>query len=146
MATEPFPTERIHDPQFEELVAGICARPSMYVSPATFGAVCAYIQGFDAARSGGPLTGLQQWLVVRANDGNNLAWPALAERLLPVQLAERELSGEEPRISALGCLLSEFFEYRRDNGLTKLFHDYAKWLLRKSWYTGPLRQGASQDG
>jgi hypothetical protein len=68
----PLPSEQVHDPQFEWLVDNICARPQMYVTPATFGAVCAYLSGFDAARNGGPLVGLHPWLVVRAGDGNSL--------------------------------------------------------------------------
>ncbi|MDR3619274.1 MAG: hypothetical protein P4L85_07985 [Paludisphaera borealis] len=66
MTSEPFPSERIHDPQFEQLVDDLCQRPGMFVFPPSFGAVCAYLDGFDVARNHGPLIGLQQWLVVRA--------------------------------------------------------------------------------
>jgi hypothetical protein len=144
MALGPFPNEQVHDPQFEQLVGHICARPQMYVHPKTFDSVCAYLSGFDSARNGGPLMGLHPWLVVRAGDGNNLHWPRLARRLLTADPGDADLSEEEREIRALGRLLAEFFEYRRANGITKVFHDYAKWLLRRSWYTGPLRQG--RDG
>jgi hypothetical protein len=141
MALGPFPSEQVHDPEFERLVESLCVRPQMYASPATYGAVCAYLCGFDAARSGGPLMGLREWLVVRAGDGNNLPWSGLARRQLPQDHADAELPDEERAIRALGRLLAEFFEYRRANGITKVYHEYARWLLRQSWYTGPLRRG-----
>jgi hypothetical protein len=145
MALGPFPSELVHDPQFEQLVGAICLRPGMYITPPTFGGVCAYLDGFNAARSGGPLIGLQQWLVVRANTGNNLHWSGLARQQLADDAADAELPDEDRTIRALGRLLAEFFEYRRANGVTKVFQEYARWLLRRSWYTGPLRRGSVQD-
>jgi hypothetical protein len=139
MPTDPFPSEQVHDRDFEQLVADICARPGMYVAPVTFGSVCAYLSGFDAARSGGPMAGLHPWLVSRWGDGNNLNWTGLARRQLPTGSDEAGLADEELAIHGLGLLLGEFFEFRRANGLTKLFHDYAQWLLAQEWYTGPLR-------
>jgi hypothetical protein len=54
-----------------------------------------------------------------------------------------ELSPEQNRrcIEKLGELLAEFFEDRRRRFVTGILHDYAKWLLRKKWYDGPLRRG-----
>ncbi len=106
------------------------------MTPVSFGAVCAYLDGFDAARNHGPLIGLHQWLVIRFNNGNNLYWSGLARLLLPGGAG----SSDEQAIRELGQLLSEFFEYRRTKGVTKIFHDYAHWLLRRSWYTGPLHR------
>ena len=137
---EPYPYELVHASDFEQLVGDICLRPGMMVYPVTFDTVCTYFDGFNAARNGGPLMGLQQWLIVRANGGNNLVWSALARQQLSPDPANVELSDEEQAIRALGRLLAEFFEYRRSNGITKVFHEYAKWLLRRSWYTGPLRR------
>lgn len=136
MTLEPFQSDQVHDPEFERLVESLCVRPNMYATPATYGTVCAYLCGFDAARSGGPLVGLQQWLVVRHGDGNNLHWCELARRQLPT--VDAELHDEELAIRSLGRLLAEFFAYRRANGITKVFHEYARWLLKQSWYTGPL--------
>jgi hypothetical protein len=83
MAMEPFASEQFHDSQFEQMVAHLCTQLAMYVTPATFVAVCAYLSGLDAARSGGPLMGLHKWLVVLANTGNNLHCPGLAWQQLP---------------------------------------------------------------
>src|SRR4051794_35172875 len=119
MVLGPFPAEQGSADDFERVVAQICAHPRLYVTPATFGTVCAYLNGFDAARSGGPLVGLHQWMVVRLGDGNSVHWSGLARRLLPDGPAVAGLSDEERHIRALGGLLVEFFDYRRTNGLTK---------------------------
>ncbi|WP_162656993.1 hypothetical protein [Tuwongella immobilis] len=137
--TGGFPSDWFQDPQFEQLVAQLCTHPGMYVAPVTFGAVCAYLDGFDTARNGGPLMGWQPWLVVRASVGNNLHWSELARRQAVADPADAELPDEVQAIRALGRLLAEFFEYRQASRITKLFHDYAHWLLTQSWYTGPLR-------
>jgi hypothetical protein len=132
-----YATELIHDPEFEQLVVNVCRAPGMFVGSASYGAVCAFLDGFNKARGGGPLIGIHQWLVLRTGSGNNRIWSALARDEISREISLRD---EERVIEALGRLLAEFFEYRRTNGLTKIFHDYAKWLLRKSWYHGPLRQ------
>ncbi len=117
-------------------VQSICKRPEMYVGCVSYDAVSAYINGFDVARSHGPLMGFHQWLVVRANCGNNLAWPTLVRQLLP---AGTELSDDQA-IRELGELLSHFFAVRKSVGLTSLFHEYAKWLVSQSWYSGPIER------
>jgi hypothetical protein len=122
MTLSPFPSEQIQDREFEALVSGICRRPGMYVAPTIYGAVCAYLDGFSTARSGGRLLGLHQWLVVRANSGNNLDWWALARQQLPVHPDDEKLPDEERAIRVLGRLLEEFFDFRRSNGITKVFH------------------------
>ena len=142
---EPYPNDLVYASDFAQLVGDICLRPGMMVSPVTFDTVCAYFEGFNAARSGGPLMGLEQWLIVRANEGNNRVWSALAREQLSIDPADAGLPDEEQAIRALGRLLAEFFEYRRSNGITKVFHEYAKWLLRRSWYTGPLRRQQGQE-
>lgn len=139
MASDPYPTEQIHDPQFEQMVDDLCKRPGMFVTPTNYDAVCAYLDGFNAARNHGPLIGLQQWLVLRVNNGNSVHWSGLARSILPGGAK----SSEEQAIGELGHLLSEFFDYRRSQGITKVFHEYARWLLRRSWYTGPLRRRRS---
>jgi hypothetical protein len=144
MSNEPYTTEQIHDPQFEELVANISRCPGMWVRPVSFGAVCAYLCGFDNARSGGPLIGLHQWLVVKANCANNFHWVGIVELLIQKEAQEEGQVEEERRIRDLGVLLNEFFSYRRIKGLNKIFSDYGRWLLRRSWYEGPLRRSKAK--
>jgi hypothetical protein len=140
MAFGPFASEQVYDPQFEELVEKIARHPDCFVIPANFSTVCAFIDGFDMARSSGPLMGLKPWLVMRVGDGNNLHWTGLAKRICSTMLLGDGSPDEESSIRELGKLLSEFLEYRRSNGLAKIFRDYSRWLLRRSWYTGPLRE------
>ena len=139
-----------HDLEFEKMVEILCTHPGMFLCPASYGAVCAYLERFDAARNGGPLVGLHQWLVVRSNGGDNRVWQALVQELVgrkfinavlsDEELPDKELPGEELFLREVGKLFAEFFEYRRVNGITKVFHEYARWLLRRSWYKGPLRR------
>lgn len=109
-----------------------CKMPGMYCCGDSVEHLASYIAGYDAARDGGPLEGLREWLIVRGAIGNNQAWAAII--IAP---------DSEPPLTAtpaeLGQLLTEFFECRREQGLTKIHADYARWLLRKRWYKGPLR-------
>lgn len=117
---------------FEQLVQNVTSRPSMWVASPTFDTVCAFFEGYDHARSGGPLVGLHQWLVVQVKTGDNLTWPGLVRIRLKLPF-HGAAPNDEDAIRALGMLLSEFIEYRRTFGLTKIFYDYGKWLLRQSW-------------
>jgi hypothetical protein len=135
----PLPSELIYDPQFDELVAGIGKHPAMYVVPPTFAAVLGYLDGFSRGRGGAPLLGLREWLVLRAGGWNNLNWTGLACREITGDHDERLACGDDPQlIAALAGLLQEFLDYRRANGLSKVFWEYAEWVRRQDWYSGPL--------
>lgn len=130
---------------FEDLAAKVCKRPGMFVGCDSFAAVCAYLHGFDVARDEGPLMGFHPWMVLRQDAGNNVAWEGLvlSEAIGPMPGCDiAELSPEQNRrcVQKLGELLAEFFEDRRRRLVTGILHDYAKWLLRKKWYDGPLRR------
>jgi hypothetical protein len=113
----------------------------MYVAPASVGGVVAYIDGFNAARGGGPLAGFREWLVVRVNGGNNLHWARLVSLLTsPHTVQDAAAKQEVLWIQALGNVLAEYLRYRHDNGITKVYYDYGRWLLRHRWYLGPLRK------
>jgi hypothetical protein len=118
----------------------------MYVGAANFSAVVAYIDGFNAALCGGPLLGFHQWLVVQANTGNNSHWAGLLRVLVPPPTGCDATKAEEHWIQAAGQLITEYLRYRDENGITKVYHDFAKWLLRKRWYRGPLRKKDGMPG
>src|SRR5688572_21475840 len=105
----PCPYELHCDRLFEDLVDDLCNRPGKYgVFPVSYGSVCAYLSGFDAARGGGAMLGFPQWLIVRLNDGNNLHWAGLARRLFPEnprEINEVKLSDEMHEIQSLRALL-----------------------------------------
>jgi hypothetical protein len=112
---------------FRTLAQAVIQRPQMYVHPVTFGAVCAYLSGFDAACEGGPLCGFREWLLVRVKGWGNLSWQGLIERIgtQGAQLAE------DQAIRGLGELLEEFFQHRDQVGLPQVFHEYTQWLDRE---------------
>jgi hypothetical protein len=128
---------------FAELVGTLCKRPGMWVCQPYFSSVCAYIRGYNHARDGGPLAGFREWLIVRTNGGNNLPWEVLV-RL--IALPDSDLTGqltteqEASCLQGLASLLEEYLRFREENGITKVHYDYARWLLRRPWYSGPLRK------
>jgi hypothetical protein len=136
---EHYPTERMCDASLEEMVQSICAGPGMWVIPPSFTTVCAYIDGFNSARGGGPLLGFREWLVLKLDDGNNFHWIGLADRLIAGD-EPSEGWAEERRILALGGLIVDYLRERDRGGITKVYYDYGRWLLRKRWYDGPLRK------
>jgi hypothetical protein len=118
----------------------------MYVGCADFSAVVAFLDGFNAARGGGPLLGFREWLVVKANTGNNLHWAGLVKLLnrpRPAEGGERE---EGFWIETLGRVIAEYLAFRAENGITKVYYDYGRWLVRHRWYRGPLRKQAENTG
>ena len=137
---DPDPTELVDDRDFAERIEQMCRFPQMWVTPATLETVCAYLDGYDRGRSGGLLAGFREWLVVRLAGWNNFYWPGLTGVLLRTSdELLHDIDHNAERIKELGNLLKEFFAYRRSVGLTKLYFDYAEWLLKQEWYVGPLR-------
>lgn len=119
-----------------EVFEGIRRRPAMYLDPATFDTVVAFTLGYDDALSGGFLVGFREWLIVKAGDGNNLAWTGLVRSMCRCN----EVSDAEARESLFG-LLAEFRAARADReGLKRIYLNYEEWLCRQSWYT-PEGQG-----
>jgi len=57
-------------------------------------------------------------------------------RRMCAALADEALGGARGNS---GAILAQFFADRSRRTVTAILHDYAKWLLRKKWYTGPLR-------
>jgi hypothetical protein len=104
----------------------------MYVVPATIETVLAYARGVDTGT--GCLTGFREWLVVRFDDGNNLAWEVLVKMVL-----EKESIEEPKAVARLGSLLAEFQDFTTDGrsshtDLTRVYLRYHAWLLNRSWY------------
>ena len=126
---------------FTALVDELAKRPAMYVGSSSLYAVCAFVNGFDLARDGAPLEGFREWMVLRLNRESSLVWPAMTRLITMPDDSFRELSKEEDEECARAAmrLLSEFLAYREEVGLIKIHYDYARWLLRRRWYCGPLR-------
>jgi hypothetical protein len=115
------------------IIEGLRRKPDMFLLSTTFDCVVAFLDGYDAAQSGGLLAGFREWLIVRADDGNNLAWPGLVSLLLKDKLTSAD---NDRRIKYLFDLLDEFIAVRNENdGLRRIYIKYESWLRRQAWYT-----------
>jgi len=114
--------------------------PGMYVWPETFECVVSFLSGYDAAQSGGFLVGFREWLIVRADEGNNLAWPSLVLTVIGDLGEERESA---KLIDGLFDLFDEFFAIRQSgDGLRKIYAQYEDWLRHQEWYPSEFPSGS----
>ena len=119
---------------FAVLVRNASERPSMYLPERTFAAYAAYLDGFNAARDGAPLSGFREWLITRANTGNNLSWPALVQLIGAAGRACDQAADPELPIRDAAALVLEFLAYREEHGLRGVFGEYEAWLRKQEWY------------
>lgn len=132
-------SDLIHDPQFDQLLDIMGKSPHMFVQPPTLGGIIAYIDGFNRRRGGSPLLGFREWIVLRVGGWDSLLWYGLACMVIAGDRTAASKLGDEPALmEALVKLVQEFIEYRKANGLNKVFWDFAEWLRRQEWYSGPL--------
>lgn len=116
--------------------------PGMFVWNVNYDSITGFIEGYDQAFQGGALLGFREWLVVRNDGGNNLAWVGLVLYLAFPGAAdpyERMNESPEARDAALNMLfdlLDEFLAIRQDrlDGLRSVFFEHEKWLRRQDWY------------
>jgi hypothetical protein len=127
--------------EYRKLFADIQSRPGMWGLDGSFGQFCAFVTGADAGNDWQLLTGFREWLVVRADAGNNLTWPALILRLAfpGVEIGQRERltdpDGNTQAVDTLFALLAEFLDLRTPQGGTvAMFDEYLAWLKSQSWY------------
>jgi hypothetical protein len=119
-----------------KLVREVSERPGMHLPEESLDAYLAYLLGFDRALDGAPLNGLREWLIRRANSGNNLFWVAHVRKIT---------SHEHPShaIRSAAALILEFLAYRERLGLAHVLGEYDEWLRRQEWYDqnlhGPKR-------
>jgi hypothetical protein len=112
--------------------------PGMYLRRVDFDGAVAFVHGFDVATNGGLLVGFREWLIVRLNGGNNLAW---SELLLSLDQSERagdpSAATEEARVAFLFSTLDEFLTEREQlAGMRSIFVRYDDWLRAQDWH-GP---------
>src|SRR5690606_16606370 len=128
----------------------VCAKPRMYLQSQRYEAVCAYLDGYDAALEGAPLCGLREWLLAEGTEWTNLPWWGVVRRLVfPKADPSAELTeeGSERALTALVSLLERYFESRRRGGLGMVYHKYHRWLMaRTDESTSELRQRLRDAG
>ncbi|MFV8755030.1 hypothetical protein ACNOYE_31150 [Nannocystaceae bacterium ST9] len=117
-------------PDFDQLIDHLRKRPGMYMDPTTLRVASAWLRGYDTACEGGVLHGFREWLIVRSDGGNNFAWEALVDALVP-EHEQHTAAGAE----RLFALVAEFrSEVHRRGGLRRIFVDYDEWLRAQPWY------------
>lgn len=105
----------------------------MYGLDGSYEGVVAFILGFDAATSGAALLGFREWLIVRAGDGNNLAWTALVSRIVEAETSEGSATGVQS--DHLLQVLDEFLEERESrDGIVRIYDRYLIWLRGQDWF------------
>lgn len=118
--------------KYRELFALVRQRPGMYGLDGSFAHFSIFVTGCDAGTSWSLLAGFREWLIVRVNDGDNLAWPFLVLWLaFPLGKNPNELDANDNAVAVdmLFRLLDEFLELREQHhGLAKIFTAYAAWL------------------
>lgn len=123
-----------------EVLANLRKRPSMYINPATYETAVAFVNGYDAAIRRGLLVGFHEWLVVKLDNGNNLAWPSLVSDLIQRTNTVKELKSPDDHKAAIEFLfatLDQFLDERDEfMGLRRIYNAYERWLRRQDWY-GP---------
>jgi len=114
------------------VIKSLRARPGMYLAVETIDCVIAFLDGYDAACEHGFLVGFREWLVVRADGGNNLAWSGLVRHILD---DDPELNATQ-QVAGLFELLDAFMAVRCErDGLRRIYAAYEAWLRMQSWYT-----------
>lgn len=98
----------------------------------TLDAVCAYIDGLNAAT--GCLASFREWLVTRFEDGDNLTWVGLFRLLCKTKSVEQGGS-----IERLGLLMDEFYAFHKgcaSRGVAqmRIYLRYHAWLLNQPHY------------
>lgn len=114
-------------------------RPGMYTL-GSYSEAAAFVMGADMATGGDTLEGFREWLVVKNDGGNNLAWSALVLDLaFPKRSDPESAPGESSdanriAIEKLFGLIDEFLEDKVDRGLDTLNEEYQAWLQAQEWY------------
>lgn len=120
--------------------------PGMYLHDRTFGEASAFVLGCDAGNDSCLLDGFREWLIVKVDGYNNLAWSALVLHLaFPGHPNPQDAWRESERnnriaIDVLFDLLDEFLVAKgpRHEGLKDIYCRYQSWLEKQDWYDPAL--------
>lgn len=108
--------------------------PEMHIPKTDFDTAVAFIQGYDSACNRGVLVGFREWLILKLERGNNLAWPELFLRFaFPGTDAPRtkELpKADHRRLTRTLFDTIEEFSTERDaaGGLERVLYRHAEWV------------------
>lgn len=82
---------------YRELLRNLRLRPGMYLpgSSLSHSQLVAYVSGLAAGQPG-LLAGFREFLILKLDDGNHLAWPSLVVRLVVPDAARFQQPGAAP--------------------------------------------------
>jgi hypothetical protein len=127
---------------YRELFADVHRRPGMFCLDGTFHDFTVFMRGCEAGNDWQLLTGFREWLITRADGGNNLVWEALVLRLaFPDRSDEptrEELAADstlnKAAVDRLFELVDEFLQRRVEHGgVAKIFDEYWHWRRAQPW-------------
>ena len=121
------------------------ARPGMWGLADSLESYCAYVEGVMTGFSSGPLDWFREFLVLRADGGNNLTWSGLVRNIaLGGGRAPRNADEERAIVACLFDLLDEYLaEVRGPRDHRRLAHEYVLWLQSRDYYNADLERFAS---
>ena len=123
---------------YRKLFSDVHARPGLWgLRDGSFATCTAFVLGVDAGSDHELLTGFREWLVVRFDGGNNLAWTGLVLRLAFPDFDGGPMppDGDQQAVDTLFGLLDEFLALRTDRDwLVTIYDNYLAWLKAQSWY------------
>lgn len=94
----------------------------------------ALVQGLSYGHPG-LLTGFQEFLVLKLDDGDNLGWPTLVKRIALSAAAPVDASADEQAtIDAAFNLLDEFLAETRGTDASAILREHLLWKQRQPWY------------
>lgn len=112
----------------------------MFFREPTFPVAAALLLGYDLALEGGLLSGFREWLIPRANAGNELSWEDLVLQLAFPAANDpyAALVDDETNVHAIGVLfelVASFLEERQaSDGVRRILMTYEGWLRSQRWY------------
>jgi hypothetical protein len=115
------------------LFRDVAQHTGMYLRGESYDEVVAFLLGCDAGNDWGLLAGFREWLVVKLDGPENLAWGVLVlDQVCP---GDRPLTPDENRtaIAALIGFGTEFMEARKQrDGLARIFEQHHQLLQRRA--------------
>jgi hypothetical protein len=125
--------------EYRELFEKVGKYPRMYLRRGTYDEAVAFVLGCDAGNAWGLLTGFDEWLVIRLDGPNNLAWTELVlDSAFPGEAdydaALLRPGGQDHALKTLVELLTAFLDERKKrDGLRVIFDGYEAWVRRQPW-------------
>ena len=132
--------QQVPKTRFPDGLARASSRLGMHLQRVDYPTASALVEGYNLAVNGGLLFGFREWLIVKANGGNNLAWSQLVLEVAFPEVALRRAAlqtqeGNDKAVNAMFNLLDDFLAFRsRPEGAREVFLTYERWLRRQAWY------------